>query len=202
MNCYIYYDEDTKDAILIDPGAFTEHEKSVIRDFINGNSLNVLKIINTHGHIDHVLGNSFAKETFGKKICMDEDDIFLLEGSREQGRFFGLEIPEQPPVDEFLSESFPVNVGSASLNVIKTPGHSPGSVCLIDHKNKVVFCGDLIFHNSVGRTDIPGGNYKVLISSIRDKLFMNTEDDYTLYPGHMEHTTVGEEKKYNPFLIS
>jgi glyoxylase-like metal-dependent hydrolase (beta-lactamase superfamily II) len=202
MNCYIYYDEKSKDAVIIDPGAFADDEKESIRKFVETNGLNISRIINTHGHIDHVLGNSFAKEAFDKPICMNEDDLFLLEGSRDQARFFGLEIPQLPGIDEFLNEGDIIPVGNAELKVIKTPGHSPGSVCLIDDKNKTVFCGDLIFHNSVGRTDLPGGNYKVLINSISDKLFGNTGDDYVIYPGHMEETTVGNEKKYNPFLIS
>ncbi len=202
MNCYIYYDETFKDAVIIDPGAFTDEEKVAITDFVSANNLSITRIINTHGHIDHVLGNTFAKESFSKPICMNEDDLFLLDGSREQARFFGLEIPPLPDVDEFINQGDIIKVGNAELNIIKTPGHSPGSVCLIDKKNKNVFCGDLIFHNSVGRTDIPGGNYKVLISSIRDVLFSNAGNDYVLYPGHMEETTVGDEKNYNPFLIS
>ncbi len=201
MNCYIYYDESSKDAVIIDPGAFTDEEKTAITDFVSANDLSISRIINTHGHIDHVLGNSFAKETFNKPICMNEDDLFLLEGSREQARFFGLEIPPLPAVDEFMKQGEKIKVGNVELEIIKTPGHSPGSVCLIDKKNKNVFCGDLIFHNSVGRTDIPGGNYKVLISSIRDVLFTNAGDDFVLFPGHMEETSVGEEKNYNPFLI-
>ncbi|MBX7042562.1 MAG: MBL fold metallo-hydrolase [Ignavibacteria bacterium] len=201
MNCYIYYDEDTRDAVIIDPGAFTEEEKNTIVSFVNDNSLNVSSIINTHGHVDHILGNGFAKDTFRKKIFMNKDDQFLLESSREQARFFGLEIEEPPEVDESLEEGSDIIVGNASLRVIKTPGHSPGSVCLIDDKNRNVFCGDLIFHNSVGRTDLPGGNFKVLISSVRDKLFESCKDDYALFPGHMEDTTIGHEKTYNPFLI-
>lgn len=202
MNCYIYYDEISKDAVIIDPGAFTESEKNEILKFVDDHKLNIIKIINTHGHIDHVLGNSFAKEAFHKPICMNEDDIFLLEGSRDQARFFGLEIPTLPGIDQYINEGDFITVGSAKLKVVKTPGHSPGSVCLIDDTNKIVFCGDLIFHNSVGRTDIPGGNYKVLMNSIKDKLFSNTKDDYVIYPGHMDESTIGKEKHYNPFLIS
>lgn len=202
MNCYIYFDEGTSDAVIIDPGAFTEEEKRLITDFVDKNSLNVNRIINTHGHIDHVLGNAFAKDHFGTPVCMSEDDLFLLDNCREQARFFGLDIPAPPPIDEYLNEGDVINVGRGSLRVIKTPGHSPGSVCLIDDDLRLVFCGDLIFRNSVGRTDLQGGNYKVLISSIKDKLFQTINDDYVLFPGHMEQTLAGEEKKFNPFLIS
>ncbi len=201
MNCYICYDPETLDGILIDPGAVTDEEKLMITNFVSSNAINLTCIVNTHGHVDHVLGNQFAKNTFGKEIFINEDDAFLLESTREQARFFGLEVPEPPEPDKNIKEGDELKFGKSVFRVIKTPGHSPGSICLINDEAKSVICGDLIFKNSVGRTDIPGGNYKVLLSSISDKLFREVADDYQLFPGHLESTVVGEEKQFNPFLI-
>ncbi|MEO8665974.1 MAG: MBL fold metallo-hydrolase [Ignavibacteria bacterium] len=200
MNCYIYYDETSGDGIIIDPAAFTEAEKKHVTDIIRDNKINIKYIINTHGHIDHILGNQFAKELLKVPVLMHKDDVFLLDNAKDQSRFFGLDFPAPPPVDEYLTEQTVIKIDGSELKFIHTPGHSPGSVCIIDDKNKTVFCGDLIFKNSIGRTDLQGGDMKVLIDSIKNKLFGNSKDDYKLYPGHMEITNVKDEKKYNPFL--
>ncbi|HMS65446.1 MAG TPA: MBL fold metallo-hydrolase [Ignavibacteria bacterium] len=200
MNCYIYYDETSKDAVLIDPGAFSQSEKDMLLNFIKDNELNILFIINTHGHMDHILGNKFAKDAFNVPVYMHKDDEFLIENVNEQARFFGLDFPAPPPVDVFITEETDLKIGNSSLKFIHTPGHSPGSVCIIDDKNKTVFCGDVVFKNSIGRTDLQGGDLKILLDSIKNKLFKICKDDYKLYPGHMEITTVGSERKTNPFI--
>lgn len=200
MNCYIYFDEDSHEGVIVDPAAFSKSEEKLITDTIKNKSIDIKYILNTHGHLDHILGNSFAKNTFNVPIYLHKDDLFLLENADLQAKLFGLEIIKPPPIDEFISESKTLNLGSTHLKFIHTPGHSPGSVCIIDDKNKNIFCGDLIFKNSIGRTDLEGGDLKVLIDSIKNKLFNVCGDDFTLYPGHMEVTFIREEKNNNPFL--
>lgn len=200
MNSYIYYDEKTGDGIIIDPAAYSQEDKDLIRDAVKKNNINIKYIINTHGHIDHILGNDFAKDLFKVPILMHKDDEFMLANVPAQGRVYGVELPLPPPVDEYLTEDSVIRLPGSEMKIIHTPGHSPGSVCIIDDENKTVFCGDLIFKDSVGRTDLPGGDFNVLLDSIFSKLFKNTKDDYTLYPGHMEITNVRDEKDHNPFL--
>lgn len=200
MNCYIYYDENSGNAVIIDPAVFAKSEKDALLNFINENNLKVNFIINTHGHIDHILGNKFSKDEFAVPVYMHKGDEFLITAVKEQARFFGLEIPAQPPVDEYITEETVICIGNCFLNFISTPGHSPGSVCIIDKDNKNVFCGDLIFKNSVGRTDLQGGDFNLLLNSVRNKLFRICSDDFRLYPGHMEVTDIKSEKRSNPFL--
>jgi len=199
-NCFIYYDENSKEGVIIDPGAYTKEEENAIKDFIEENKINIKYIINTHGHIDHIMGNKFAKEAFDVPMLIYKDDLFFVDNLIEQSQMFGIDASPSPPFDEYITEDTVINIGDAKLNFINTPGHSPGSVCIIDNDNKNVFCGDLVFKNSVGRTDLPMGNFEVLIDSIKNKLFGKCSDDYTLYPGHMEPTTVLEEKNNNPFI--
>lgn len=200
MNCYIYFDEKSKEGIIIDPGAFTEAEKNEIKKVIEDNGIKIKYIVNTHGHLDHILGNKFAKDYFNVPILMDQEDEFLLDNSQEQARFFGLNFPAPPPVDEYITEDTIIELGNAKLKFIKTPGHSPGSVCIIDDENKNVFSGDVVFKNSVGRTDIQGGDIKILLNSIKNILFKTVKDDYKIHPGHLEITTVKNERLNNPFL--
>lgn len=199
MNCYVYHDESSGDGVIIDPGAYTHEEKEDMLYYIRSNNITIKYIINTHGHIDHILGNKWAKEQFQVPILMNKDDMPLLEKSVEQGSMFGVAVSNPPEPDKYLCEGDTVTFNNCTLNVIHTPGHSPGSVCLVDEKNKIIFAGDVIFHNSIGRTDLWMGNMDTLISSIKDKLF-KYPDDFVIYPGHYEKTTIGEEKNLNPFL--
>jgi hydroxyacylglutathione hydrolase len=200
MNCYIYYDETGLEGIIIDPGAYEKYEEDEIRDFIKKNKINIKYIINTHGHIDHVLGNNFAKESFNCPLLIHSDDLFLLDNAKAQGLLYGLNVLESPAPDNFITGDLKIYLNKTEIGFIHTPGHSPGGVCVVDHLNKIIFCGDTIFAESIGRTDLPGGKYEELLDSIKNKLFVQCEDDFVLYPGHMEETTIGQEKKYNPFL--
>lgn len=202
MNCYIYYDEVSGDGVIFDPAVFTEEEKNYLKKFIEENKIKIRYIINTHGHIDHIMGNRFAKDLFKVPVLMHKDDLFLTDNAKRQAAMYSIDFPEPPPVDEFISEDSKINIGNSALRFIHTPGHSPGSVCIIDDANKNVFCGDLIFKDSIGRTDFEGGNLETLLDSIRNNLFKNCADDYVLFPGHMEITNVGDEKRFNPFLNS
>ncbi|MEO8447722.1 MAG: MBL fold metallo-hydrolase [bacterium] len=201
MNCYIYYDEISKEGVIIDPAVYSDEEKNDLKNLIEENKISIKYILNTHGHLDHILGNKFAKDYFNVPVMMHKDDLFLLENSKAQAELFGINLEKPPPADIFIDENSVIDLPSFKFKIIHTPGHSPGSVCFIDESNKNVFCGDLIFKNSVGRSDLQGGDHNVLISSIKNNLFKNTEDDYDLFPGHMETTNVGVEKKLNPFLI-
>lgn len=200
-NTYIYFDENTLEAILIDPGASYPQELDNIKNFIDINKLKVKYIIITHGHIDHILANNYFRNLYNVKSYMHKGDFKLLDNILDYSEMFGFILDEKPIIDEEINNKTLIKVGNLNFSFLHTPGHSNGSVCMIDHMNKNVFCGDLIFNNSIGRTDLPGGNYNEIIQSIKEKLFAECTDDYTLYPGHMSKTTVYQEKKFNRFLI-
>lgn len=199
MNCYVYYDEASGEGVIIDPGAFTDIEKKELSDFISSNNIQIKYILNTHGHIDHVLGNKWAKETFNAPLMIHKDDLPLLDKAVEQGEMFGIAVTKSPEPDKIIEEGEKIKFGDCTFNIIHTPGHSPGGVCFIDKKNKIIFAGDCIFHGSIGRTDLWMGDMDALLNSIKNKIFKYA-DDFVLYPGHYEHTTIGEEKALNPFL--
>jgi len=199
MNCYLYYNEKSKEGIIIDPGASDDSEKKLITGFLKENGVNLKHIINTHGHIDHILGNKWAKDTFQVPVMMHKKDLEFLQRGKEQAAQFGLSFPELPQPDVFLEENDIVEFDDCSLKVLHTPGHSPGGICLVDERERIIFAGDTIFRNSIGRTDLQGGDIDELLASINNKLF-KYNDDYTIYPGHYEPTTIGEEKESNPFL--
>lgn len=200
MNSYLYYCENSKEGVLIDPGYYTKFEQDELIKFLNKNNIKVKCILYTHGHIDHILGSGFAVESFAVPAYIHRDDLFLYERGMEQAVLYGFQIPPLPEINNFIDEDLCIVVGNNKLNFIHTPGHSPGGVCIVDHSEQKVFCGDVIFQASIGRTDLPGGDYDTLISSINDKLFDKCGDDYELYPGHMDMTNVGAEKRDNPYL--
>ncbi len=200
MNCYIYFDENTKEGVIFDPAAYTPDEENQIKKIIEDNGIKIKYIINTHGHIDHILGNKFAKDYFNVPILMNEKDMPFYDKVLNHGKLYGLDFPAPPPVDEFINENSKIQVGDIEFKILHTPGHSPGSLTFIDDTNKNIFCGDVIFKDSIGRTDLPFGDYDELMNSINNVLLPSVQDDYTLHPGHMEITTVGREKELNPFL--
>ena len=190
-NCYVVYPDDGAEAAIIDPGG----DASRIIQFCEGNSLSPQFIINTHAHADHVGGNPKLKERYpDAELCIGEGDRELLADSvRNLTSMLGISL-DMPEPDCLLSEDDVVEFGSVSLRVLHTPGHTPGAISLVaDTEPKQVFCGDLIFQGSVGRTDLPGGDWETLRSSIREKI-MTLPDDTIIYPGHEGMTTVGQEK--------
>lgn len=199
MNCYIYWDENSKEGVIIDPGAYEDFEKEEILNYIKANGINIKLILNTHGHIDHILGNDWAKKQWDVPLLMHKDDMPLIKSSKKQAEMFGVNFPEPPLPDKFIDETDEVKFSDTVFKIEHTPGHSPGSVCFIDEKEKVIFGGDVLFRGSVGRTDLWMGDMNLLLDSIRSKVFKYS-DDFTVYPGHMEETTIEEEKQYNPFL--
>jgi len=200
MNSYLYFCENSKEGIIIDPGYYTKYEQDDLLDFVNANNIRIKHILITHGHIDHILGNGFTTEQFRVSSYINKDDLFLYEGGVEQAVLYGFQIPPLPEISDFIDEKLVIEVGDNKLDFILTPGHSPGGVCIVDHAEQIVFCGDLVFKSSIGRTDLPGGDYDTIISSILERLFVKCKDEYELFPGHMGKTNIGAEKKNNPFL--
>ncbi len=199
MNCYIYWDENTKEGVIIDPGAYEDFEKNEIINYIKANGINIKYILLTHGHIDHIMGNKWAKDNFNVPILMNEEDMPLIDRAMEQGAMFGVSFPKPPGPDVMIKEGDSVKFSNTEFKLLHTPGHSPGSICFVDEKEKLIFGGDTVFRGSIGRTDLWKGDIDLLLSSIHNKI-LTYPDDYVIYPGHMEETTIGEEKMYNPFL--
>jgi len=195
-NCYILGDERSRQCLIIDPGA----EPDRIISAIAAAGLTPQKIINTHGHPDHVGAVVPIQRHFAIPFWMHEADVFLLNALPAFAMYVGEPSPQIPTMDAFLHEGQTVTCGSLALRVAHTPGHTPGGVCFILDAEKTVLAGDTLFAGSIGRTDLPGGDHAQLLQSIREKL-MTLPDDYTVYCGHGPHTTIGQERKTNPFLI-
>ena len=192
-NCYILGCEKTGAAIVVDPGDDVDKILLILAEA----KLKVKYIINTHGHFDHVGGNMKLKETTGADILIHADDAPMLNHLQEAAASFGLSSDNSPAPDRLLKDGDSISCGSIMLEVLHTPGHSPGGISLFTQN--AVFVGDTLFAGSIGRTDLPGGNFDILKSSIHNKLFV-LPDDVTVYPGHMGTTTIGREKRYNPFV--
>lgn len=194
-NCYIVGCSDTGAGVVIDPG----DELDRILDKIQELGLLIRFILLTHGHLDHVMQVPKLKEKTGAPVLMHAEDEFLLDNLPQQAAAFGLVANEIPKVDKYLKEGDTVEFGNVSFSVLHTPGHSPGSISFVT--KGVAFVGDALFAGSVGRTDLPGGSYDVLIRSIRSKL-LSLEEATLAYPGHGPVTTIGRERETNPFLIA
>lgn len=200
-NTYIYFDEISKEAAIIDPGCFSEKEFEEIDEFINANKLILKFILITHGHIDHILGVNYLKKKYNLPVYMHNGDSFLVQHILEYAESFGFQLEEIPEIDMEIAPELNLKLGNTNLEFLHTPGHSPGGVCIVDRNNKNIFCGDLIFRDSIGRTDLPKSDFKTLMHSIKEVLFVKCDDDFKLFPGHMESTTIEQEKNHNQFLI-
>lgn len=193
-NCYLVACPDTKEAIVIDPG----DEAKMIYDLAEKEGYKIFAIVNTHGHWDHVGGNSELKALTGAPILIHEQDAsYLGDRKLNLGSLMGKN-EVSPSADKCLQEGDIVQVGKLEFKVIHTPGHTPGGISLLGEKD--IFVGDTLFAGSIGRTDFPGGDYRVIISMIKEKL-LPLADEIKVYPGHGPSTTIGQEKKKNPFLI-
>lgn len=192
-NCYIFGCEETKEAAVIDPGGDVE----MILAELKAQGLKVKYIINTHGHIDHIAGNDELREAAGAELMIHELDAPMLVKARGNLSAMVGGAVEFKPADTMLHEGDVINVGNVKLDVLHTPGHTLGGICL--STKGVVFTGDTLFNESIGRTDFPGGNYEQIINSIKGKL-MPFPDETIVHPGHMGSSTIGHERKYNPFL--
>ena len=200
-NGFVVGCDATKKAVLIDPG----DEVDDLLAFIARTKLQVVAILLTHAHVDHVSGVARAKRVLNVPVHLHRDDLVLYEHAVAHGRLFGLNIEAPPPVDLFYEGTGPIPVGDLDIFVHHTPGHCPGGVCLQigrrGERGLDLFVGDTLFAGSIGRTDLPGGDYATLIRSIRQVLF-SFGDEARVYPGHGPPTTIGEERQTNPFLIA
>lgn len=200
INTYVVWDPESKDCAVIDPGMISPEEEDALDKFITKNSLKVKHLINTHLHIDHAAGNKFVTERYGIGSEANSNDQFLSKSFSQQSQMFNLPFDaEGVEITNDLQDGDIVKIGNGELKVLQVPGHSPGSIALYDSKDKFLISGDALFEGSIGRTDLPGGSSKELIESIKIKI-LSLPDDTVVYPGHGDPTTVGSERKYNPFL--
>jgi hydroxyacylglutathione hydrolase len=199
-NGFVVACEDTRDAVIIDPG----DEVESLLSFVDRNRLAVRHILLTHAHVDHVTGVAAAKTALGVPVYLHRDDLFLYEHAVEAGALFGLHVQPQPPIDVYYTPGQAIAFGTLEARPLHTPGHCPGGVCLqIGNRGGAgtdLFVGDTLFAGSIGRTDLPGGDYATLIASIRRVLFAFA-DDAIVHPGHGPDTTIGRERQTNPFLV-
>ena len=200
-NGYVVGCENTRKAVFIDPGDEVEQ----LLAFIQSEKLDVTHILLTHAHVDHVSGVAEAKRALGVPIYLHKDDLFLYDNAVRSGMMFGLTVEQPPPVDVFYDGESAIAFGDYRVRVVHTPGHCPGGVCLAisrdgDTSPPHLFVGDTLFAGSIGRTDLPGGNYETLLKAITGKLFA-FPDDSIVYSGHGPETTIGREKKSNPFVL-
>lgn len=199
-NTYLLYNEE-KDAIIVDPGCYSKEERHTLQSYISSHSLKPVQLINTHCHLDHVFGNKWVYETYGLELFIHPNEEMVLRYAPESSKYFGLPFINYEGPLHYLSVNDQVALGEDKLQVLLAPGHSPGSICLFCNNQNFVIGGDVLFKESIGRTDLPGGNFEVLIKSIKEQLFV-LPDDVVVYPGHGEPTTIGHEKKFNPFLVN
>lgn len=197
-NTYLLYNEKGN-CIILDPGCYDDVEKDELSDFISKNNLHPKMLLNTHCHLDHVFGNKYVAETYGLGLQIHPLEEAVLQFAPAAGLMYQLPFDNYQGPLQFLNEGDIVKLDEDELLVLHVPGHSPGSICFYCATQNFIIGGDVLFHRSIGRTDLPGGSFDDLINGIRSKIF-TLPDDTIIYPGHGIPTTVGEEKKYNPFL--
>lgn len=198
-NTYIVFD-DTGECAIIDPGMDTAAEQNVVSNFIKDNKLKPVLLLNTHCHIDHVLGNKYIFDMYGLKPQFHEGEQEQLNAVVAYAPAMGFRYETSPNPDSYLPETGTVTFGETEMELIFAPGHSPAHLCFYDIKSNYVIGGDVLFKGSIGRTDLPGGNFELLINNIQEKLF-TLPDSCVIYPGHGPETNIGYEKQYNPFFM-
>ena len=196
-NTFVLSDE-TRECIVIDPGCSDETENLQLKTFIEERKLRVKLLLNTHCHIDHVLGNKFVKDTFKVNLLIPPGEESVLKAAEVYAPSYGFHLYQHVPPDAYLEEGDIIKMGNQTFVVLSVPGHSPGHVAFYSERNRILMGGDVLFYNSIGRTDLPGGNHDQLINSIHTKFF-TLPDGVKVYPGHGPETTIGFEKKTNPF---
>ena len=199
-NTYIVWDS-TLEAAIIDAGESSERECEIIDKFIAERGLKPTLAINTHGHFDHLMGVEHLQRKYGVRFALSSKDEFLLKGASVSAELFGVRAGDMPEtIDIDLDGLESISFGHTELKVIPTPGHTPGHVALYEPTSGVLFTGDTLFRESIGRTDLPGGDYSWIMRSIIDKI-LPLGDDVRIYPGHGEDSTIGHESMYNPFVV-
>jgi len=198
-NTYLVYDE-TNEAVVIDAGCVSEIEKRALKNYIENNNLTLKRVLNTHLHFDHQFGNKFLFTTYGIKPEAGKEDEYLLENVIAQTRSFGMSVDEEAQsIGSYITDNQEIKFGNTTLVALHVPGHSPGHMAFYDQKDGILFAGDVLFRGSIGRTDLPKGDYATLILSITNKL-LPLPDSTVVYSGHGPSTTIGFERKNNPFL--
>ena len=198
VNTYLLWDE-TLDAVVIDPACHDREEEKELEDFIQAHHLKLVRCLNTHCHIDHVLGNGFIARKFGIHPEYHPDSDIFFRTITETGLSFGFSIPHVPAPAALLNDEQVVEWGKSSVGVLHTPGHAAGSVCFHSNAGKFVITGDVLFRDTIGRTDLPTGDFDRLMNSIKNRLFTLPEET-VVYPGHGPETSIGEEMRNNPFI--
>lgn len=195
VNCFVVACESSREGIVVDPGGDVESIIALVEKL----GVKIGTIINTHGHFDHLGGNRHAVEIFGARLLIHQADAPMLSRSAEVARKYGLQGENSPEADGFLTEGMEISFGTCRLKVFHTPGHTQGGCCLYFEEERKIITGDTLFADSIGRTDLPGGSHEQLLESIRTKLF-TLPDDVIAYPGHGPQTTIGHEKRHNPYF--
>ena len=199
-NTYVVWDE-TMEAVVIDAGNMGERENEALAKFIADNGLKPVLALNTHGHFDHLLGVNFLCERYGVKLAMSSKDEFLLKNASVSAELFGIRADSLPEsIDIDLEGEETVKFGNTELRIISVPGHTPGHVAFYEPESKVLFTGDTLFRECIGRTDLPGGDYSWIMRSIIENL-LPLGDDVKIYPGHGDESDLGHESMYNPFVV-
>jgi len=197
-NTYVLYN-DKSQCCIIDPGCYFASEEQELKDFIEKGHLQPVYLLNTHCHLDHIFGNRFVQKTFGLPLYLHKLEKPVLEYGPTSGQLWQLPFDNYDGELNFLDEGQVVQIGEDRLHILFTPGHSPGSISFYSQANKFVISGDVLFQGSIGRTDLPGGDFTILEESIKTKLY-TLPGDVIVYPGHGDATTIGDEMKTNPFV--
>lgn len=199
-NTYLIYDADTRDGVVVDPGMWNSKERDQFDKYVTDNSVVIKQIINTHLHVDHCFGANYVRDRYGVNVSANIGETPLGEMVAEQGRRFGIHSGlDTVTIDVHLKEGDVIKVGDSELHVIEVPGHSPGGIALYCPQAKFVITGDSLFHGAIGRTDLMGGDMHALVNNIKEKL-LKLPDDTAVLPGHEDFSTIGDEKKFNPYL--
>ena len=198
-NTYLLWD-DTSECVVIDAGNSSPREDAALDDFIARHGLKPVLAANTHGHFDHTLGVEHLKQRYGIPFALSSKDRFLVDNAATSGSVFGVRIGAMPSTDIDLEQQQEIRFGQTRLQILRTPGHTPGHVAFYEPESKSLFTGDTLFRESIGRTDLPGGDYSWIMRSILDSLLPLGEEVH-VYPGHGPETTIGHETLYNPFIV-
>ena len=197
-NSYLLYDE-TGEGVIIDPGFYEPYEELELSTYISANKITPVKLIYTHCHVDHILGNNFVFETYGLNPELHKAGLPFLQKGHQQGKIYGFDMEPSKGEPSFIAHGDLVEFGNSALKAVYTPGHVDGSLCFIHDPQKFVITGDVLFKDSIGRTDFPTGDFDLLMKSIHEQLF-TLEDHFTVYCGHGPETSIGYEKVNNPFI--
>lgn len=198
VNTYLLFDE-TKECVIIDASCYESYENEDISQYIETEGLKPVKLFATHCHVDHITGNAYITEKYNIGLEVHKASILYLNSAISAGSVFGIHIDKVVEPTNFIDEGDEIKFGNSKLDILYTPGHAEGSICFYNKDQKFIIVGDVLFQGGIGRTDLPGGNYETLIESIKTKLF-TLDDDYTVYSGHGPKTSIGIEKRTNPFF--